>query len=97
LLILRDAGFGSTRFDPFEQSLGLAPNMLTRRLESLVEAGMLERSAYSKKAASRGIPAHRQGLPLPACACCPQGVWRKPRPESQKAFPRARALILPRA
>lgn len=49
MLILRDAGFGSTRFDQFEASLGIAPNMLSRRLESLVEAGMLERRAYSEK------------------------------------------------
>ena len=49
MLILRDAGFGRTRFDEFEQSLGIAPNMLTRRLETLVEAGMLERRPYSEK------------------------------------------------
>lgn len=51
MLILRDAGFGSTRFDQFETSLGIAPNMLTRRLETLVEAGMLERRLYSEKPA----------------------------------------------
>ena len=49
MLILRDAGFGSTRFDQFEESLGIAPNMLSRRLETLVEAGMLERRLYSEK------------------------------------------------
>ena len=49
MLTLRDAGFGSTRFDQFEASLGIAPNMLSRRLETLVEAGMLERQLYSEK------------------------------------------------
>ena len=49
MLILRDAGFGSTLFDQFEASLGIAPNMLSRRLETLVEAGMLERQLYSEK------------------------------------------------
>lgn len=49
MLILREAGFGSTRFDQFEASLGIAPNMLSRRLESLVQAGMLERRAYSER------------------------------------------------
>ncbi len=49
MLILRDAGFGSTRFDQFQESLGIAPNMLSRRLESLLEAGMLERRAYSER------------------------------------------------
>jgi DNA-binding HxlR family transcriptional regulator len=47
ILILRDAFAGKTRFDEFQQSLGIAPNMLTRRLASLVAAGMLERRPYS--------------------------------------------------
>jgi DNA-binding HxlR family transcriptional regulator len=49
MLILRDAFAGLTRFDEFRQSLGIAPNMLTRRLSSLVEAGMLRRHQYSDK------------------------------------------------
>jgi len=49
MLILRDAGFGATRFDQFQESLTIAPNMLTRRLESLVEAGLMERRLYSEK------------------------------------------------
>jgi len=48
MLILRDASLGLTRFDQFQQSLGIAPNMLTRRLNSLVEAGLLERRRYSE-------------------------------------------------
>src|SRR6185295_5589708 len=31
MLILRDAFGGTTRFDDFRRSLGIAPNMLTRR------------------------------------------------------------------
>ena len=46
ILILRDAFYGLTRFDQFRKSLGVAPNMLTRRLNALVEAGMLERHRY---------------------------------------------------
>lgn len=49
MLILRDAGFGLTRFDQFQDSLGIAPNMLTRRLAALVETGFLERRAYSER------------------------------------------------
>ena len=37
MLILRDAFAGMTRFDDFQQSLGIAPNMLARRLAALVE------------------------------------------------------------
>lgn len=48
VLILRDALYGLTRFDEFQKSLGIAPNILTGRLAKLVEAGMLERHQYSE-------------------------------------------------
>ncbi len=46
ILILRDAFHGLTRFDQFQRSLGIAPNMLARRLCALVEEGLLERRRY---------------------------------------------------
>lgn len=49
ILIMRDALHGLRRFDEFSRSLGIAPNMLTRRLHGLVEAGMLERRAYNER------------------------------------------------
>jgi DNA-binding HxlR family transcriptional regulator len=49
MLILRDAGFGLTRFDQFRSSLGIAPNILTRRLKALTEAGLLEKRSYSER------------------------------------------------
>src|SRR5687768_15833149 len=49
ILILRDAFAGLTRFEEFQKSLGIAPNMLSRRLAALVEAGMLERRRYSTR------------------------------------------------
>jgi DNA-binding HxlR family transcriptional regulator len=49
ILILRDAFAGLTRFEEFQKSLGIAPNMLSRRLAALVEAGMLERRRYSER------------------------------------------------
>jgi DNA-binding HxlR family transcriptional regulator len=48
LLILRDAHGGLTRFDQFRKSLGIAPSMLTRRLATLMEEGLLERRLYSE-------------------------------------------------
>jgi DNA-binding HxlR family transcriptional regulator len=48
ILIMRDVLHGMTRFDQFQKSLGIAPNMLTRRLDALVEAGLLERRRYSE-------------------------------------------------
>src|SRR6478735_3633723 len=49
ILILRDAAHGLSRFDEFLQSLGIAPNILARRLKVLVEAGLLERRRYSER------------------------------------------------
>jgi DNA-binding HxlR family transcriptional regulator len=51
ILILRDAFAGMTRFDEFSRSLGVAPNMLTRRLQALVKSGLLARRRYSARPA----------------------------------------------
>jgi DNA-binding HxlR family transcriptional regulator len=48
ILILRDALGGMTRFEEFQKSLKIAPNMLTRRLNALVDAGLMERRRYSE-------------------------------------------------
>lgn len=42
LLIVRDAFEGKKRFGEFQQSLGLAKNILSSRLKSLVEHGILD-------------------------------------------------------
>lgn len=49
ILILRESFLGSTHFDQFEKRLGIAPNMLTRRLKMLVQEGLLMRRQYSKR------------------------------------------------
>jgi len=49
LMILRDAFQGLSKFDQFEKSLGMAPNILTQRLAALVEAGFLERRPYQER------------------------------------------------
>ncbi|SCK43975.1 transcriptional regulator, HxlR family [Streptomyces sp. LamerLS-316] len=46
LLILHDAFDGYTRFDQFQQSLGISTSMLTARLKALVADGLLERRPY---------------------------------------------------
>jgi DNA-binding HxlR family transcriptional regulator len=49
LLIIRDALFaGHARFADFQRSLGVAPNILTARLDSFVAAGLMERRQYSE-------------------------------------------------
>jgi DNA-binding HxlR family transcriptional regulator len=49
LLILRDLFDGLTRFDELQTDLGIAPNMLTRRLGTLGAAGLVERRRYSER------------------------------------------------
>jgi DNA-binding HxlR family transcriptional regulator len=49
LLIIRDAFLGRTRFDQFQESLGIARNVLTDRLNRLVDEGILERVRYSER------------------------------------------------
>ena len=49
LMIIRDAFRGLRRFEAFQASLGIARNMLSRRLKGLVAAGILERRPYSQR------------------------------------------------
>ena len=49
LLVLRDAFLGVTRFERFQERLGLAPNILTKRLRTLTEGGVLERRRYQER------------------------------------------------
>lgn len=49
LLIVRDAFLGLRRFDEFQDSLGVARNVLAERLNRLVGEGILERNAYSER------------------------------------------------
>ena len=51
LLIVRDAFLGLRRFDEFQQNLGIARNVLTDRLNRLVDEGILERVRYSERPA----------------------------------------------
>lgn len=46
LLIIRDVLRGKRRFDQIQTSLGIARNVLTKRLNRLIETGILERRPY---------------------------------------------------
>jgi len=48
LLIVRDALLGLRRFEDFRESLGIARNILSNRLERLVRSGILERRTYQE-------------------------------------------------
>ena len=46
LLILREAFYGTTRFDDFAQRVGISESVTATRLRELVGEGLLEREAY---------------------------------------------------
>lgn len=48
LLIVRDAFFGVTRFDEFQERLGISRNVLGQRLARLTQAGVLTKVRYSR-------------------------------------------------
>src|SRR3954468_17369202 len=48
-LILRESFYGVRRFSDFQRNLGIARNILTTRLHTLVDAGVLKRSLYREE------------------------------------------------
>lgn len=49
LLIVRDCFLGLSKFDEFANSTGMTRHVLADRLGRLVEAGILEKRAYSQR------------------------------------------------
>lgn len=49
LLVIRDVFMGNRRFDEIQRSLGVARNVLTNRLQRLIDAGILERRRYQPR------------------------------------------------
>ncbi len=48
-LVLRDSYYGIRRFEDFQRDLGIGRNILTQRLNRLVDEGMLERVPYQER------------------------------------------------
>jgi DNA-binding HxlR family transcriptional regulator len=48
LLIMREAYYGTTRFDDFATRVGIAESMAAARLRDLVEAGLLDKRPYQE-------------------------------------------------
>lgn len=63
LLIIRDAFFGLSRFSDFQKSSGVARNILTRRLEALIAAGILRRDGSDTRPLYRLTEKGRALLP----------------------------------
>ncbi|MGH7288654.1 MAG: winged helix-turn-helix transcriptional regulator, partial [Myxococcota bacterium] len=47
-LVLREAFFGSRRFEEIQRALGIGRNVLAERLRRLVDEGLLERRKYQE-------------------------------------------------
>jgi DNA-binding HxlR family transcriptional regulator len=54
LLIIRECTLGTTRFDEFQERLGIARNILTNRLNRLTELGILAKSAIGENERRQG-------------------------------------------
>ena len=57
-LILREAFSGVTRFADFRAALGIAPDVLSDRLSTLVESGVLTKEPYREPAARSRFSYH---------------------------------------
>ena len=64
LLIIRDVLLGLHRFDEFQESLGIARNVLADRLDKLVEAGILEKMPYGDRGDRFDYQLTKKGLDL---------------------------------
>jgi DNA-binding HxlR family transcriptional regulator len=49
MLIMREAFYGVRRFSDMQRNLGIARNILSTRLQTLVRAGILERRRYQEE------------------------------------------------
>lgn len=85
-LIVRDAlMLGIERFADFQKSLGIAPNVLTARLDHLVDAGLMTKRFYQEPGSRRRRSYHLtragQDLALPFAALQQWGDLHEPHPE----------------
>ena len=93
-LILREAFLGATRFAEFRDRLGVAPDILSDRLATLVEYGVMAREPYREPGARsrfayRLTPAGRE-LQVVLSALQQWGDEHLPRPEGPSMLRRVR-------
>src|SRR5262249_60312115 len=99
LLILREAFLGATRFAEFRDQLGVAPDVLSDRLATLVEYGVMAREPYREpgarsRSAYRLTPAGRE-LQVVLSALQQWGDEHLPRPEGPSMLRRGRGTGCP--
>ena len=64
LLVIRDAFSGVSRFEQWQERLGVARNVLAARLKSLVRHGVLEARVYSERPPRQEYVLTRKGKDL---------------------------------
>ena len=89
LLIVRDLLRGRSRFSEFRASLGLPTDVLTARLGTLVERGIVEKRAYREQGARERFSYHLtpagEGLRLVLAALIQWGDEFDPAPRGAAA------------
>ena len=98
-LILREAFLGATKFAEFRDRLGVAPDVLSDRLSTLVEYGVMEREPYQEPGARPRFayqltPAGSE-LRVVLSALQQWGDRHLPRPEGPSVLRRIRGTDLP--
>jgi DNA-binding HxlR family transcriptional regulator len=98
-LILREAFAGTTKFAQFRSNLGIAPDVLTDRLTTLVEYGVMTREAYQEPGSRsrfqyRLTPAGRE-LQVVLCALQQWGDAHLPWPEGPSLLRRVQGTDEP--
>jgi len=98
-LILREAFLGATRFAEFRDRLGVAPDVLSERLATLVEYGVMAREPYREPGA-RSRSAYRltsagRELQVILGALQQWGDEHLPRPEGPSMLRRVRGTGRP--
>lgn len=86
LLIVREAMItGATRFQEFREALGVAPNILAKRLAVLVDEGLLERRTYQEPGARAReeyvLTEAGRSLSVVIAALATWGRTHRPRPD----------------
>jgi DNA-binding HxlR family transcriptional regulator len=88
-LIVRDLFLEVTRFDELVADLGISRNLLTRRLKSLVESGIVERKIYQLRPTRyeyRLTPAGRDLVPAILALTAWGERWARPKEGSPMVF-----------
>ncbi len=88
MLILHDCFDGYTRFDEFEVNIGLSSSMLTTRLKTLVESGILTKRPYQDRPVRHEYVLTDFGRSLRPILVA-MAAWR-----NEQLAPSARAMIL---